>query len=79
MSAVANRRAFLEAANTLVRKSAVEPGDIISVCQTLGAVLSDLTGTPVVVIPQGYKERKPCLTCDGQPPYCNDAVCKERK
>lgn len=20
-----------------------------------------------------------CLTCDGQPPYCNDAVCRERK
>lgn len=33
-------------------------------------------GTKLYAAPVANAGQKPCLTCDGQPPYCGDAVCK---
>ena len=50
MSAIANRRAFLECANALVRKSSPDLNDLSEVCETLANVMTDIIGAECRIV-----------------------------
>lgn len=51
MSAIANRRAYLTASHLLATSTKPTQEMIITACETLAAVLSDLSGEQVHIIP----------------------------
>jgi len=50
MSAIANRRAFLERATALVRKSSPDLNDLSEVCETLANVMTDIIGAECRIV-----------------------------
>jgi hypothetical protein len=50
MNEIANRRAFLERANTLVRKSQPDLNDLSQVCESLADVMTDIIGAPCRIV-----------------------------
>lgn len=50
MSAIANRRAFLERANALVRKTSPDLHDLSEVCETLANVMTDIIGAECRIV-----------------------------
>lgn len=50
MSAVVNRRTFLERANALVKKSQPDLHDLSSVCEALASVMTDIIGAECRIV-----------------------------
>jgi len=50
MSAIANRRAFLERATALVRKSSPDLNDLSEVCETFANVMTDIIGAECRIV-----------------------------
>jgi hypothetical protein len=50
MSDIANKRLFLEAANTLVRKSQPDLNDLSAVCESLATVMTDIIGAECRIV-----------------------------
>jgi hypothetical protein len=44
MSTIVNKRALGESVHTLIQKSDPDIGDVIKVCEALGAVMTDIVG-----------------------------------
>jgi hypothetical protein len=50
MSAIPNRRIFLERANALVRKSEPDLHDLSAVCEALATVMTDIIGAECRIV-----------------------------